>query len=316
MKVLDRAFIKAYEMGDVDPASVATLPEAPVRTPVVASVTVIEKPTPAPVRTSPAPAPLDLGADFLAGISVTAEVEAGIDLSVSTRITRPTPSATGPATRPLLQVDRFAWPEICDALVSAQPEFLPLVEELLACAIETPRLLAITSRHRGEGRTTFLLTVARLLAARGCKVAMVDGDFQNPQLARQLGILPEAGWEDVLSGRLPLPEVLIESNEDQIALLPLRGPVHKSDALTRGPRTASTLDALRLSYQLVLVDVGTLSERARDLVPLLAAGSFDAALLVRDIRMTSPKELSDAAQRLVDAGIQTYGIAENFVSES
>jgi Mrp family chromosome partitioning ATPase len=144
---------------------------------------------------------------------------------------------------------------------------------------------------------------------------MVDGDFHNPQLARQLGVLPEAGWEDVLSGRLPLPEVLIESNEDQLALLPLRAPVHKSDSLTRGPRTASTLESLRHSYQLVLVDVGTLSERARDLVPLLAAGSFDAAILVRDVRMTSTKELSDAAQRLTDAGIPTYGIAENFVSK-
>jgi protein-tyrosine kinase len=176
-------------------------------------------------------------------------------------------------------------------------------------------VLAVTSRHRGEGRTTMLLTLAKLLAGRGIRVAMIDGDFHNPQLARQLGILPESGWEDVLSGRLPLPEVLIESNEDQITLLPLRAAVHKSDALTRGPRTASTFDALRHSYQLVLVDVGTLSERARDVAPLLAAGSFNAAILMRDIRMTSPKELADAAQRLLDAGIQTYGIAENFVSE-
>jgi Mrp family chromosome partitioning ATPase len=263
MKVLDRAFIRAYEIGDVDPAGAAT-----------------------------------------------AHLEAGIDLSSQTARQEPPP-----AIRPLLQVDRFAWPEICGSLIAVQAGFTSLAEEILASIANTTRLLAITSRYRGEGRTTLLLTMAKLLSAGGCRVAMVDGDFQNPQLARQLGILPEAGWEDVLSGRLPLAEALIESNADRIALLPLRGPVHKSDALARGPRTASTLETLRHSYQLVLADVGMLSERARDLTPLLAVGSFDAAILVRDIRMTSTKELSDAAQRLTDAGIQTYGIAENFVTE-
>jgi Mrp family chromosome partitioning ATPase len=307
MKVLDRAFIRAYEMGDTEQPTAALPSTGATTVTAVASVTTAPSFGAAkPIADSPA---IDGGEDFL---RVTARIDAaevGIDLSAAPV----KPQNMPPAIRPLLQVDRFAWPEICGSLIAAQPAFTGLADELLTCVADTPRLFAITSRHRGEGRTTFLLTLARLLAGRGCRVAMVDGDFQNPQLARQLGILPEAGWEDVLSGRLPLPEVLIESNEDQVTLLPLRAAVHKSDTLTRGPRTASTLESLRHSYQLVLCDVGTLSERARDLVPLLAAGSFDASILVRDIRMTSAKELSDAARRLTDAGIATYGVAENFV---
>ena len=149
-----------------------------------------------------------------------------------------------------------------------------------------------------------LLCAARRLAARGLKVVMVDADFDHPKLARRLGLLPEAGWEEVLAGGLPLAEVLIESLEDRVALLPLPGPLSTESGL---PDPAASLDLLRRHYDLVLVDLGEVGAEAA------ARNWIDAVVLVHDVRSTPRAELVRATRRLQAAGQVELGVAENFV---
>ena len=103
-------------------------------------------------------------------------------------------------------------------------EQIDRLADALADGIEQGRqVVAMSGCRRGDGCTTVLLCVARSLAERGHRVAMIDADVDHPLLARRLGLLPESGWEETFSSRLPVEEVIIESVQDRLGVLPLCG---------------------------------------------------------------------------------------------
>ena len=128
----------------------------------------------------------------------------------------------GSSLKPTFQVDRFAWPKPCDTLLEVADATLgQLAEALMAESRGGRKAWYLTSTRRAEGRTTLAICVARYLAQRGVPVALVDADFQNPQLARRLGVLPQVGWESVLDGSAPLGDAMIHATGAGVTLLPL-----------------------------------------------------------------------------------------------
>jgi hypothetical protein len=117
----------------------------------------------------------------------------------------------GRGFEPLLQVDGFVWPSGCTRLSTSSGGQIDQLADALTGGLDRgQRVLAVSACHRADGCTTLLLCVAQSLARRGLKIALVDADTDNPLLAQRLGLVPEAGWEAVLAGRLPLGEVTIE----------------------------------------------------------------------------------------------------------
>jgi Mrp family chromosome partitioning ATPase len=213
----------------------------------------------------------------------------------------------GEVFRPAFQVEQFAWSAGATRLGRAAGIQLDRLADGVACGLaEGRRVAALAACRRGEGCTTLLLCAARRLADRGLKVIMVDADFDTPALGRRLGLLPETGWEDVLAGRLPVGEAVIESHADGLAVLPLRGPLAAdADALPTG----QTLATLRKHYDLVLVDLGQLDPVAQS----VARQGIEAVVLVRNVRFTPSEDLAGMGDRLATSGIWEAGVAENFV---
>ena len=191
--------------------------------------------------------------------------------------------------------------------------------EVLAAGIAVGRkVVAASSCRRGDGCTTILLCAAQRLAQRGRKVVIVDADFDHPQLAGRLGLLPDTGWEEVLAGRQPLEEAVIESDQDRIAVLPLGAPQRSED--DRDPGTldpAAAMDVLRRHYDLVLVDLGPFGEapseaggRLKPIEPWL-----DAVVLVHDVTSTPRADLAAARSRVRQSGVFETGVVENFVPD-
>jgi Mrp family chromosome partitioning ATPase len=81
------------------------------------------------------------------------------------------------------------------------------------------------------------------------------------------------------------------------------------------PRVTATLRAAAATFELVLVDLGPLGASDELLFPAEEACPLDAAIVVRDLRYASAAESEDIGQRLIAAGIEAVGIAENFVVE-
>ncbi len=216
--------------------------------------------------------------------------------------------------RPLLQVDSFAWPKACGKLaVEARTELDRLADGLLAGMAEGCRVVTFSSCLRGEGCTTLLLSVAQRLSEQNVKLVTVDADPAKPMLCRCLGMMPEVGWEQVVAGRIPLAEALVESIEDRLAVLPSCRPQDgQEEAVPDIASLTPVLAQLEQNYELVLVDLGPLEHQpVADLAA--AAGWTDAVVLVHNARSTPPKKLADAKSRLQTAGIARVGVVENFI---
>jgi Mrp family chromosome partitioning ATPase len=217
--------------------------------------------------------------------------------------------------QPAYETRCFAWPRNVEVLIAAAgSEFAEFARELQDRVHAGRKTLVVTSAERGEGRTTVLLALARLAANRNLKTVVVDVDLGAPQLAEQLGLRPELGWDDVYAERLPATDALIEGVEDRLTVLPLRSPLADPRSLAGKSGLGDILSELRSHYDLVLLDAGPLSDdpQAIDLAAVLGGATIDDGLVVRDRRRTHPKQVQAVCRRLSALGVRHWDIAENF----
>jgi Mrp family chromosome partitioning ATPase len=223
-------------------------------------------------------------------------------------------SATAENTwSPLLQVDRVVWPTIHNRLQGAAKAAIALMTDGLQSIGDSGRkIIGLASAARGEGVTTLLSAAARNLLERGRTVAVVDSHWENPQLAKSLGLLPQIGWEEALLGGLPLEEIVIESLADGLAVLPVREPPASAIAKTA---IGQSLETLADKFDFVLVDLGPLSEIADKSTPAHeVAARMDAVVLVQNVRVTPPSRLAEVQRRLAESKMRYAGTIQNFVA--
>jgi Mrp family chromosome partitioning ATPase len=217
--------------------------------------------------------------------------------------------------RPAYETRRLAWPRNVEVLIAAAgSEFADFAREMQDRVHAGRKTLVVTGVERGEGRTTVLLALARLAVNRNLRTAVVDVDLASPQLAEQLGLRPELGWDDVYAERLPATDALIESIDDHLTVLPLRNPPADPRSLAGKAGLGDILTELRNRYDLVLLDAGPLTNdpQAIDLAAVLGGATIDDALVVRDRRRTHPKQVQAVCRRLSALGVRHWDIAENF----
>lgn len=219
------------------------------------------------------------------------------------------------APSPVWEVDRFHWPRTCQKLLAEEGGYLRQAGQKLVAAVRDGlRILAITGSRRGEGRSTLALCLARVAAGAGLNVVLMDGDFARPQLASKLGLEVAYGWQEAALGAIPLSEAAIKSLDDGLTLMPLKsGPRTRSLSLA-DPRVTATLRAAAATFDLVVLDLGPVGPGEQLVFPPGEVCPLDAAIVVRDTRLTEPAESEAVGRMLQAAGIEAVGIAENFVT--
>jgi Mrp family chromosome partitioning ATPase len=218
--------------------------------------------------------------------------------------------------RPAFEVDRFVWPAACASILSAADGgFESLANELYSAAQQQDRkVVAFTGLRPGEGRSHVLLALARRLADKKIQAVLVDGDFANAQLARQLGLAVRVGFDDVLAGELELADVLVDSIADGLTLLPLHEKLFEGVELKDKLRMTITFGILRDHYDLVLVDAGTLERLDSPRVHCFTPGTgLDGAIVVQDQRHAPAEQLAACQRILRERGVPLLGVVENFV---
>ncbi|HJT33760.1 MAG TPA: cellulose synthase operon protein YhjQ/BcsQ [Pirellulales bacterium] len=226
--------------------------------------------------------------------------------------TLPDPVQTSP--HPALEIERFDWPPLVDAMREAAcDQWASLVEQLLGGA----QTLLVTGCRRGEGRTSIALFVAAALAADGRRVGLIDTDFARPQLAARLGVLAAAGWTEAISQRLAVAEAMVESLTDRVILLPLRELTTESTSSSVDATTVKTAIAgLRTHCDLVCIDAGPVADDTDQEYAAVLASGIDAALVVRDVRHSRLQQSHAVGRRLAQAGIDCWAIIENFTRDA
>lgn len=172
---------------------------------------------------------------------------------------------------------------------------------VLRCAVlngvqgNLPRVIAVASPSRRDGRSSVAANLAAALAETGRRVLLVDADFGHPTLHYGIGANPGRGLSDLLTEPEPDARVAMfvqPSDTPGVAVLSIgtRGGRRPGSLATKMPQIIA---AARRMVDHVVVDVEPL-ECAGDAVDTI--GAVDAVLLVA----RSDRTATMAAQRCAD----------------
>lgn len=177
---------------------------------------------------------------------------------------------------------------------------------------QRPRVIAVTSPSRGDGRSTTAIDLAATFAEAGRSVLLVDGDLLNPTLADALALTEadrtragQRGLGTALAGDHDVAEAVINSpGGNAFALLPA-GPSPATRRQLWGDENAPRLiDSLRGAYDYVVIDTPPLTT-CSDGAAVAALG--DGAIVLARIGHTKTKPLRAALQVLDAANAGLLG---------
>jgi Mrp family chromosome partitioning ATPase len=214
------------------------------------------------------------------------------------------------------EVDHLGWTTVCLQLYEGESvSFRQAGQQLFSASAEGLRVLAVTSAYRGEGRTTLSLLLARAAASAGVRVAVMDADLDNPQLAWNARVQPASDWRRVLLDRSPLEEAAIYAVDERMTLFPLETQSRGEPLRLSDPRVTKLVHDIASRFDLLIIDMGPIAHGDRRLFAAGKVCPVDAAVVVRDVRSTTEEQTQTIVQRLVDMGVEAVGIAENFARD-
>ena len=144
-------------------------------------------------------------------------------------------------------------------------------------------------------------------------MALIDLDFQNPQIASQLGLAVEQGLEAVLQGTQTISDISIRSNKDYLVTIPLSTAVDVSDSDCS--QLANLLSDCVKQFDLVVYDCGPINEKGIRVLSIGENNPQTFGIVVQDMRITSRAKRDQTIGQLVTTGIIPLGVAQNFLTE-
>jgi Mrp family chromosome partitioning ATPase len=215
------------------------------------------------------------------------------------------------------EVDQFYWPATVANLLETQQEaFTDIGLHLQHIQSKGLRVLSVTGGERGVGRSTVAMCLAKTVATAGLRVAILDGDYECPSLVDHLNLAVDYGWQQCLSENVPLDEVVVQSIEDNVAVVPLTDSIPGSTIQDQAVRINKLIKRLSQAYDFVIIDANRLTHKNPRLLGTGVDGVLDAALVIVDAELSLRQRVDVAIDLIRQQGIQSIGIAENFHSEA
>ncbi len=118
----------------------------------------------------------------------------------------------------------------------------------------TVKVVAITSSMPGEGKTTAAVCLGRTAALAGARTIVVDCDLRQRSINRMLSIEPEHGLIEVLNGKVPLSEALVQDDQTGLMVLPVAKSAFTPRDLFGTPAMKQLLNELRRSFDFIILD--------------------------------------------------------------
>jgi capsular exopolysaccharide synthesis family protein len=115
--------------------------------------------------------------------------------------------------------------------------------------------LVLTGANSKEGTTAVACGLAIAMAETGSKVLLVDGNLRDPGLGRYLDLDENSpGLSDVLTGTARLTDVLQDSLDGRLTVLPSGQRLPDPGEVLASPNLAAAMRALTDRFDIVLVD--------------------------------------------------------------
>ena len=116
-------------------------------------------------------------------------------------------------------------------------------------------IIGVTSSMRGEGKSTTAINLSYVLAERGSKVLLIDGDLRIPSVAKNMGIKSSPGLTDLLMGK---GATLSDFQSDVLKnwyIIPSGNIPPNPSELLGSRRMATVLNELKEAFDYIIVDL-------------------------------------------------------------
>ena len=119
-------------------------------------------------------------------------------------------------------------------------------------------IVLITSKNRGEGKTTTVVSLAGAFNNANFKTVIVDLNLKNPTLHTHFGIAPQyAGISTYLSKQDNIGNIIYTTDYNNLDIVP-SGPVPPNPyELLLSKRLSELLDFLRVRYDYIIIDTAS-----------------------------------------------------------
>ncbi|TFG95320.1 MAG: polysaccharide biosynthesis tyrosine autokinase, partial [Myxococcales bacterium] len=117
------------------------------------------------------------------------------------------------------------------------------------------RTIVVTSPNPGDGKTTAAINLATVTAlSLGRRVLLVDCDLRKPKVHLALGLRPEAGLAEVLTGSKSLDEAILKVENLNLDVLAVRGRPPNPSELLSSANMVELIEELAKRYDRVILD--------------------------------------------------------------
>lgn len=164
-------------------------------------------------------------------------------------------------------------------------------------------VMAISSAHPSEGKSTTCANLAVALAESGNRVVLVSGDLRRPTIERLFGLQTNEGLTDYLSGSSS-DLALLDTNVDNLSIVPAGTPVRNTSEILGTDSFSSVVQALRGTADVVIIDTPPVLSAAD---ALMIGSTVDGVVIVVDSRTTDTDDLLHVRSELERAGTPVIG---------
>ncbi len=172
------------------------------------------------------------------------------------------------------------------------------------------KTVLITSPSAGDGKSTMATNLALAMAQAGQKCVVIDCDFRKPMLHQIFECKQKPGLSDVLSGQAKLDDVLRDSSEANLKLIP-SGPVPVNPSeLLNSKACMELIKELAERFDRVIID----SPPVMPVTDARILGALcDITLLVLRADKSTRKASQQARDGLLSVGANILGVVVNDV---
>jgi protein-tyrosine kinase len=168
--------------------------------------------------------------------------------------------------------------------------------------------LAVVSPGSGEGRSYIAANLAVLFSQLGKRTLLIDADMRKPRQHKIFGLPGRTGLSAVLAGRAGWDAVSEIKSLPDLWVLPAGAVPPNPQELLARPGFARLIQALRSSYEVILIDTPAAQSYA-DAGTIAARAGAALMLACRDA--TSVPRVSHLAEDLRQFGVTIVGAVLN-----
>lgn len=170
-------------------------------------------------------------------------------------------------------------------------------------------VVGVTSSVRGEGKSTTAVNLSYVLAEKGNKVLLIDGDLRIPSIAKKMGVEASPGLTDVLMGKATCNLGDFRSSLlDTWYIMPSGNIPPNPSELLGSKRMETMLNRLREGFDYIVIDlppVNIVSDA------LSIAGLITGMIMVIREDYTEKKELERCFRQLKLSNVRVLGCVMN-----